>query len=646
MSRHPLKDRHAKRWGRRTLGLSSGLALAMSLLLAQGPAPDPGTARAESAPARSLRAAPAAATADTGAVSPFAQSGPRNLIKRLQDTYISSTDDADHSQGHLLHVGTPDAGATKYRSFLQFDVSRLTGANINRAYLRMYNSFVAAPDCGQNSWYGVYRVTEPWNQSTITWANQPAVGEGIGSWFGVGHPNVADCEDQPDRYLPDESKGIVRVDVTDMVKGWTRAGTTTPNYGIRLSGREGAPDAATGVTGYHDFCSMHPTGATQDRACTKSYFTPTLEVEFNAGSTPLITGNEYGPPYAGGYPAAEETLEFLDSANPSVWEASKPYQRWLPDAYHSVEDVTLKGANWKGGTSHKLRPGGSYGSGKVLVTGDGGSGFIGVVPYPALSGYHWAINVKGANEPGDLHGVDLLPDGSVVAAFAGADGVPGKVELYTKEQGQPGDWSGTPVQTIPLNSAHEVVADANGRDVWVLGGLELRKLTYDPATKRFANTTGTSYPLPKNPKGEGAWGHDLTPVYGNPDRFWVGANAGVVQFSKSGAADCHSDTYAKWPTLAAVQEIPNGANRWCTDYGNGLANSRIMLNSVGSDPVSQRVATTCSKDCGLANIGSDGKPTYTTSWIEIAGRTAGKEQYRWSENSKHYKVTWAVAAYN
>ncbi|MFE5595988.1 hypothetical protein [Streptomyces sp. NPDC056549] len=58
-----------------------------------------------------------------------------------------------------------------------------------------------------------------------------------------------------------------------------------------------------------------------------------------------------------------------------------------------------------------------------------------------------------------------------------------------------------------------------------------------------------------------------------------------------------------------------------------------------------RVATTCSKQCGLGNLNPEGGYGYSTSWIEIMGPVEDKNQYRWSENSKHYKATWAVAAY-
>ncbi|MER8042064.1 DNRLRE domain-containing protein [Streptomyces sp. NPDC094032] len=363
---------------------------------------------------------------------------------------------------------------------------------------QVYNSFVTASDCGLDPgpWLGVYRVTEPWDQATVTWADQPAIGEGVGASFGVGHPA---CEDRPNPYLPDESVGIQRIDVTAMVTAWTRSTGGVPNYGIRLSTHEGAPHPTNGTTWYKDFCSMNPTTPQNDRAGTRSYFAPTLEVEFSKDATPLITGNAYGPPYAGGYPAAAEALEFLDSGKPAVWEQSKPYQRWLPDAYHSVDDATLKGADWAGGTSHKLRPGGqAYGDRTLLVTGDGASGFIGVVPYPSLAGYHWAINVKAAGAAGDLHGVELLPDGWVAAAFAGTDDgrSQGRIELYSRQQGKPGagNWNARPVETHLLESAHEVLYDPAGHP-WALGGKQLARYAY--ANGKLTNPT--VFPLPKQP---------------------------------------------------------------------------------------------------------------------------------------------------
>ncbi len=485
------------------LAAGSGVALAAALLVPTSQAAEPSSTAAQTASASVASATPT--------VSPTVQTGPRNIIKRLQDTYIRSTDSADHSQEQLLHVGSPDGGATKYRSFMQFDVSKLRGAPIKQATLRVYNSFVS--DCSAKAWMGVYPVTSAWDQSSVTWANQPSVGAGKGTWFGLGHP---DCPGVPNKTDPAASNGIQRIDVTDWVKGW--ADTTLPNHGIRLSAAEDVS------TGYKDFCSMNPVAT--EYACHAAYNAPTLEVVFNEGHTPVITGNDTGPTYPGGYPGQHAALEFFDSTSPSVWPASGPYQRWIPDAYHSVLDTTLKGDTWEGGTSHKLRPGGTYG-GSVLVTGDGASGFIGVVPYPSLAGYHWAINV--GNNPKDLHGVEMLPDGTVIGAFGdrvfGAEGIHGGLAVYSKAQGKPGSWSAAPVQETSLAGAHEVLYDQNSGYVWAVGTDALVRYTYSNGRLGW----GESFPLPRQTGDAPAYGHELTPVYGNSDRLWVGGNGGIIQ---------------------------------------------------------------------------------------------------------------------
>ncbi|MFF5373020.1 DNRLRE domain-containing protein [Streptomyces sp. NPDC013187] len=555
----------------------------------------------------------------------MAQTGPRNIIKRLQDTYITNADNADHSQGHLLHVGTPDNGITKYRSFMHFDVSKLRGAPISKATLRVYNSFVS--ECDAKAWMGVYPVTQPWNQSTITWADQPTVGAGKGTWFGLGHPS---CPDVPKKTNPAASNGIQRIDITDWVKAWAND-ASFPNYGIRFSAQEDTSAS------YKDFCSMNPVSA--DYACHAAYNAPTLEVEFNTVSTPIISGNVHGPTYPNNYPAAHSALEFLDSTDPDVWPASGPYQRWIPDTYHSVFDTTLKGDSWAGGTSHKLRPGGTYG-GQVLVTGDGTSGFIGVIPYPALAGYHWAINV---GDPNDLHGVEMLPDGTVIAAFAertfGSEGIKGGLAVYSKAQGTPGNWSATPVQATSLAGAHEVLYDPSSNSVWAVGDELLVRYDYTDGRLKW----GESWTLPKQTGGSKAYGHELTPVYGNSDRFWIGANAGIVQFSKSGAADCYDDSQGAWPLPEYV--TGDAEKHWCTNYANrAQVAKRTVIKSVGNDPTTDRVISTCSAGCPETQD-RPGTNSWDTAWIRFI-RTSGPYSIH-SANilDRRYKATWAVPAY-
>lgn len=569
-----------------------------------------------------------AVAAATPTASPMAQTGPRNIIKRVQDTYITDADTADHSQRHVLHVGTPDNGATKYRSFMRFDVSKLRGAPISKAWLRVYNSSVS--DCDANAWMGVYPVTEPWEQSTITWANQPTVGAGKGTWFGLGHPN---CPDVPNKTNPAASNGIQRIDVTDWVKAWAND-ASFPNHGIRFSAREDIS------SGYKEFCSMNPVST--DYACHAAYNTPTLEVEFNTGSTPIITGNEYGPTYPDNYPAAHAALEFFDSTAPSVWPRSGPYQRWIPDSYHSVFDASLQGDSWKGGTSHKLRPGGPYGE-TVLVTGDGASGFIGVIPYPSLAGYHWAINV-GA--PGDLHGVEMLPNGNVVVAFADRsfDGgkTKGGVAVYSKAQGAPGNWNANPLQVFPLRSAHEVVYDPASNAVWAIGGLQLVKYPYTGGQLGEPDAATGVYNLPKQTDAGEAWGHEVSPVRGNSDRFWIATNGGITQFSKSGTATCHVET-GRWPKTVYLGT--DGDKRWCNDFADeSVINSRTLVKSVGDDPASGVVVSTCGTGCPEAQTTGT---TWTTAYLRMIS-TGGSEGV-WPASTtadRHYKATWAVPAYH
>ncbi|MFH9405133.1 hypothetical protein ACH4JS_36025 [Streptomyces sp. NPDC017638] len=69
----------------------------------------------------------------------------------------------------------------------------------------------------------------------------------------------------------------------------------------------------------------------------------------------------------------------------------------------------------------------------------------------------------------------------------------------------------------------------------------------------------------------------------------------------------------------------DGARHWCTDYPNeNVINTRTFVKSIGNDPVTGKVATTCADECPLANIvpednNHDGQPDrlYSTPWIEI-----------------------------
>ncbi|MFI1104531.1 DUF6528 family protein [Streptomyces melanogenes] len=563
----------------------------------------------------------------TPAVSPVVQSGPRNLIKRVQDTYVSSTDARDHSAGSVLHIGTPDNGTTRYRSYVQFEVARLKGAAIKSATLRLYNSYTGSCD---GWWMYADPVAAAWNEKTVTWATRPAVTPGYqaSANFGLGSSG---CPDVARPYDPQSSNGIHRLDVTAMVRAWTRATTPLPNYGIQLSAGELDSKA------YKDFCSMNPD--TSVYACDAAYNAPTLEVEFDEGSPVVSAGNSKAVPN-GGYPADVPAIELFGSGKVS----DGPYERWVPDAYHSVPDPDKKlfptARGWGGGTDHRLRPAGAYGGGdpakQVMVVADGNSGFVGVIPYPSLSGYKWAYNVGNADVT-NVHGAELLPDGNIAIASTGSD----TVQVYARATGDPTSPTPGPAKTLStksLEEAHEVLYDPSTQSLWAVGGRALVRYGYDTATGTLQD--GESFPLPQQisqGKPAEAWGHDLEPVYGNPDRLWVGANAGIVQFSKSGLTECYKGS-SRWPLEAQVSD----KKRWCTDYAAEAAlNVQPMVKSIGNDPVSGERLTTCADGCE----GSNTVPSYTTSWLRFVTTGGDTRKARWWDQSQHYRARWMVPSY-
>jgi hypothetical protein len=88
--------------------------------------------------------------------------------------------DENHATNTSLHVTawTYSGIPTKTRVLLDFDFSDIPqGAVIQSALLNLYYNFTSDFNNGQqsgNNEGAVYRVTESWNESTVTWNNQPS----------------------------------------------------------------------------------------------------------------------------------------------------------------------------------------------------------------------------------------------------------------------------------------------------------------------------------------------------------------------------------------------------------------------------------------------------------------------------------------
>jgi hypothetical protein len=95
------------------------------------------------------------------------------------------------------------------RGIVEFNLSPISGATINSAYIDLYNRANSPRD-----FFGIYRVNASWSEMSVTWSNQPA-------HFATAYASVN---------VP--STGSFRFDVKTLVSEW--AGGTYVNYGFKL----------------------------------------------------------------------------------------------------------------------------------------------------------------------------------------------------------------------------------------------------------------------------------------------------------------------------------------------------------------------------------------------------------------------------
>ena len=170
---------------------------------------------ADSAPAEPLGAAEAAAVAPS-AISRVAVSAPGTPV--AFDTTVQSTvAGTDLSGDPDLRVGTYD-GAAVARSLLSFDVGGLGGRDVQRAVLRLHQEW---------SWSCTPAEWQVWTAAPAAvetrWATQPEA-EQLWAASGDTRGNQAAC-----------AAGWSEVDVTDVVRAWTAAGTPTGSVLVRAT---------------------------------------------------------------------------------------------------------------------------------------------------------------------------------------------------------------------------------------------------------------------------------------------------------------------------------------------------------------------------------------------------------------------------
>ena len=150
---------------------------------------------------------------------------------------------------------------------------------------------------------------------------------------------------------------------------------------------------------------------------------------------------------------ASKKIEIYDPAV-SDWNTPAALkQAWHPTASNGFADSAN---GWGLPSDARLRNSSFFGGQQLLVTDS--YGFCAIIPYPALTGKKWSINLGPGINP---HAIELLPNGNV--AIAASDG--SFVRVYTSSQGA----QSINYASFRLLAAHAVLWDPAYNVLWVTG---------------------------------------------------------------------------------------------------------------------------------------------------------------------------------
>ncbi len=206
-----------------------------------------------------------------------------------------------------------------------------------------------------------------------------------------------------------------------------------------------------------------------------------------------------------------------------------------------------KGAKMEGVSittdSARLRYSPYYKSDVVVFCGSGG--WVGIVNYKTKE-------LLFEHKPGfGPHSAELLPNGDLVLACSGnSDSKSGRVLYYPLSAGKT-----EPSCEVALLSAHGVCYDPAQDVVWALGGEEIVALNVaggGTETAKISVISGMGASL-RELGHDG--GHDLSPVYGQPGKYWVSSTKQIWVFDSVEGTLSASDLEAKKYTNDNVKGI-------------------------------------------------------------------------------------------
>ena len=180
--------------------------------------------------------------------------------------------------------------------------------------------------------------------------------------------------------------------------------------------------------------------------------------------------------------------------------------------------------------SARLRYSPYYESDVIVFCGSGG--WVGVVDYATKE-------LLFEDNPGKgPHSAELLPNGDLVLACSGnSNSEEGCVLYYPLSSGLTRSTS-----TYPLISAHGVCYDPEQDVIWALGGYEIVALSVSgkgTEKAKISPVNGMGVKLPSN------GGHELSPAYGHPGKYWVSGGKEVWVFDSVEGTISATDLQAK-----------------------------------------------------------------------------------------------------
>ncbi|MGW9436363.1 DNRLRE domain-containing protein [Streptomyces sp. NPDC055607] len=208
-------------------------------LVAEAPAPmmwDSGENRASGESDHQARVAAEVETAADGAqvlvLKPdpayFAQDltypvtvDPTTTLAATTDTWVATNYPDSQVSSTELKSGTYDAGTTKARSYLKFDVTAFRGKHITDTNLALY-SYYASTCSTAGAGTQVRRITSAWSSSDITWAAQPTTTatDAVTNTAALGYDSTCPA-------------GTMNFDVDAIVQAWADG---SANHGLRIAG--------------------------------------------------------------------------------------------------------------------------------------------------------------------------------------------------------------------------------------------------------------------------------------------------------------------------------------------------------------------------------------------------------------------------